>query len=584
MATEIITNINSVLEQKGIRVSAFFNQSAVDSTLYQFTNSGGWDLVYGQYIQILYGPSTELVGQIIDITADKVTLSGIPFWVFLPYEFESIIVLPPTAAFSYIDVNVVAAFNPVVIEMQRQDYKDNTLQSDWDGTYVSIKCGVNFDGETFIYPGYEVGAKIQVITESGFAEDFTILNISTLGGNVYATFDKLFSPFNPYFLAIINIYSRLNFYVTLKITDNSFNPKTRELRFTPNSKGIIRAEISGALRSLINLNYTNYSISEDEKRTEDSNLYSPFYFATKDNWIGSDEDWVEYYSAEDVKYCIAGAFQIGDLNNGYYNKYFANNLGSSFHSDYMPQWITQFENPNYFYGFPFTISFLGNQLINSGFEDYFVRFKITKNDGTSETFDSPNFISYDFICLNRLNIQEILKSELESGLAERAKKIQIRFGRVNSGIFLDCLAPITLNFKRVIEQSCNTFYVRWINTLGGWDYWLFEHKIYEALKVDNGNNYESYFDTISGISDFENVTFKNVSPAVQVGSNTLTKNEAEGLKILPTSPKVYWYNEEISKWIGVIVEPGTFQIRSTKEDYFNVELTFVKPKFFNQFA
>jgi hypothetical protein len=126
--------------------------------------------------------------------------------------------------------------------------------------------------------------------------------------------------------------------------------------------------------------------------------------------------------------------------------------------------------------------------------------------------------------------------------------------------------------------------VRWINTLGGWDYWLFEGKIYEGLKVENGNNYESYFDNISDTKDFENVTFKNVSPAVQVGSNTLTKNEAEGLKILPTSPKIYWYNEELSKWIGVRVEPGTFNIRSTKDDYFNVELTFVKPKYFNQFA
>ena len=126
--------------------------------------------------------------------------------------------------------------------------------------------------------------------------------------------------------------------------------------------------------------------------------------------------------------------------------------------------------------------------------------------------------------------------------------------------------------------------MRWLNTLGGWDYWLFEHKIYEALNVENGNNYESYFDSISAISDFENVTFKNVSPAVQVGSDTLTKNEAEGLKVLTTSPKIYWYNEEFSKWIGIIIQPGTFNIRSSKDNYFNVELTFVKPKYFNQFA
>lgn len=583
MATEIITNIGSTLEQKGNRISADFEQSEIDGTYYQFLNPYGLAYLVGQSIQLLYG-STEVVGNIINITDNKITLDYPLYSTFLPLSFTGIIVLPPSVQSTPLQVNVVAAFNPVVIEMQRQDFKYNTQQSDWNGDYVSILCGYNFDDNLQISPGFEVGAIIQLITPSGAAEDFTILDISIYGISVFATFDKLFSAFNPYFLAIINFYSRLNFYTTLKITDNSFNPKVRELRFTPDKNGKIRAEISGALRSLINLNFTNFEISENEPRTEEKNLYSPFYFATKDNWIGSNEDFIEYYAAEDIKFTIAGAFQLGDLNNGYYNKYFANTLGSEFHSDYMPQWITQFETPSYFYGFPFTLSFLSNININLGFEDLFIKFIITKADGTVETIDTSNFIYYDFVCLNRLNIVELLGSILPDGYSEIIKKIKIRFGRIDSGIFLDCLAPINLNFKRSLEQSCNTFYVRWINTLGGWDYWLFEHKIYEALKVDNGNNYESYFDTISGISDFENVTFKNVSPAVNVGSNTLTKNDAEGLKILTTSPKIYWYNEEISKWIGVIVEPGTFQIRSSKDDYFNVELTFVKPKFFNQFA
>ena len=573
MATEIITNINSVLEQTGVRATAFFQQSAVDGTLYQFTNSGSWDLVYGQYIQLLYGPSTELVGQIIDITGDKVTLSGIPFWVFLPFEFTSTIVLPPAAKYVNFDVRTVAAFNPVVIEMQRQDFKDNSFQSDWNGTYVAVDGGALIDE-------FVVGETIELSSEGGYIGTFEILNID----GTEVTINKTWSLFNPFFLAIINFPNRINFYVTLRITNNALVPVYRDLRFTPNPEGIIRAEISGALRSLINLNFTENLIDPTAIRTDETNLSTPFYFATKDNWIGSGESWVEYYAAEDVKFAVAGAFQIGDPYNGYYNKYFANPEGTYFHSDYMPKWITQFENPVYFYGFPFTLSFLANSSINSGYEDYFARYKITNADGTFATFDSPNFIFSDFISLTRLNIAEILLPDLISGLDQRAKKIEFRFGFLNSGIFNDVLAPITINFKRSVEQSCNTFYVRWLNTLGGWDYWLFEGKIYEGVKVENGNNYESYFDAISSISDFENVTFKNVTPAVLFGSNAIKKNDAEGLKVLPTSPKVYWYNEEFSKWIGVIVEPGTFNIRSTKDDYFNVELTFIKPKYFNQFA
>ena len=583
MATQIITNINSVLEQRGIRVNVNFIQSTFNPIKYQFSYSGAANLNIGDRIIILYSSIITIESEVINITGLNVTVDNPGFALLYPPSFESDIILPPSAASTEIDVNVVAAFNPVVIVMQRQDYSDNTKQSLFNGTYISIPCGTIVMGEYVINPGYEVGAIIQVISGSGVAANYEILNILSSGGILYATFKKVWSVFNPFFPAIVNILSRLNFYVILKITDNAVvNPQTRELRFTPGASGMMRAEISGALRSLINLNFTEDLINPNAIRIEETNLYSAFYFATKDNWIGSSESFITYYAPEDVKFAIAGAFQIGDPANGYYNKYFANTIGSFYYPEYMPQWITQFANPVFFAGFPFTLSFLGNSGLTD-FEDYIIRYTIQDANGFSNTYDSDPFVFTEFICLDKINIPEVLTTHL-GAIAATGKKVTIRFGRLYLGELLDCLAPITLNVKRPIEQSCNTFYVRWMNTLGGWDYWLFEHKIYEALKVENGNNYVSYFDNISGISDFENVTFKNVSPAVQVGSDTLTSNEAEGLKILTTSPKVYWYNEEFSKWIGVIVEPGTFNIRSTKDNYFNVELTFVKPKYFNQFA
>jgi hypothetical protein len=582
MATEIISNINSVLVQGGKRSFVNFSQSTFNPAFYQFGLISG-TLFIGDTIYIQYG-TTQLNGVVIDMTAGNITINNIPYNVFLPPTFSALATFPPTAQDNNFDVRTVAAFNPVVIEMQRQDYFDNTLQSTFNATYIMIPCGVVYLGEWVVNPGYEVGAIIQVISGSGVAENYEILNILSSGGILYATFNKVWSVFNPFFPAIVNILSRLNFYVILKITDNAVvNPQTRELRFTPDASGMMRCEISGALRSLINLNFTIDSIDPNAIRTEETNLYTPFYFATKDNWIGSAESFITYYDPEDVKFAVAGAFQIGDPNNGYYNKYFANDAGSAFYPESMPQWVTQFENPVHFVNFPFTLSFLGNSDLSPS-EDFEIRYKITKANGTFYSGVVSGIIFTDFICLAKLNIFEALSDAYTAGVMNDAKSILFRFGRVESIYFFDCLAPITINVKRPIEQSCNTFYVRWINTLGGWDYWLFEGKIYEGLKVENGNNYESYFDNISDISDFENVTFKNVTPVVQVGSSTLTKNESEGLKILTTSPKIYWYNEELSKWIGVRVEPGTFNIRSTKDDYFNVELTFVKPKYFNQFA
>ena len=571
MATEITTNINSVLEQTGIRDNVNFVQSTFNPAFYQFSFAVPGNLNAGDSITLLYSPTTTISGIIIDITGFNVTIDTIPFGVYLPSSFSSIIVLPPTGGTFNFDVRVVAAFNPVVIEMQRGDFRDNSFQSTWNGTYVAIDGGV-------LINEFVVGETIELSSAGGYIGTFTILNIT----GTEVTFNKTFSMFNPFFLAIINFPARLNFYVTLRITKDTGETTYRDLRFTPNSEGIIRAEISGALRSLINLSFTD-AVSPNMYREDDTNLFSSFYFATKDNWIGSGESFIEYYEANDVKYTIAGAFQIGDLKNGYYDKYFANTEGNYIYPELMPQWITQFEKPTFFVGFPSSISFLAiRDLEPHG--DFIVRYKVTFSDGSYVEYDTTLFNFYQFICLSRLNLNQVFTDIIGDESINAAKTIYFRFGKIDNGFFFDCLAPITFNVKRPIEQSCNTFYVRWLNTLGGWDYWLFEGKIYEGFKVENGNNYESYFDNISDTKDFENVTFKNVSPAVQVGSNTLTKNEAEGLKVLPTSPKIYWYNEEFSKWIGVRVEPGTFNIRSTKDDYFNIELTFVKPKYFNQFA
>ena len=571
MATVITKDINSVLEQRGIRIeNVEFVRSTFNPAFYQFEYLAAINLNIGDKIIITYG-TTILSGFIIDIDGTNFTIDSIPYLVFLPATFIATIIPPPTAISEDIDVSVVAAFNPVVIEMQRTDF---TYQLYVPGgvNYYVFNAGANagqFVANTFI----------QILDFEGVPNWFPRINIVSIVGTIVRLQLNLISGL-PTPTISFNIESRLNFYATLRITENRTQSVYRDLRFTPNQYGFIRAEISGALRSFLNLNYSE-PISETDILINEENLSIGFYFSVLENWIGSSNS---FPAGGEVKTCIGGAFQIGDPNNGYYNNYYGNTFGTDFFPDLMPQWLTQFKEPVFFPLFPFTLSFLGNEQMNIGYEDYLVRYKITQANGSSTINDSPNFVTTEFISLAKLNITEIVYTDFVAGEINKAKKMEIRFGRIESGLFLDAFAPITINVKRPLEQSCNTFYVRWLNTLGGWDYWLFEGKIYEALKVENGNNYESYFDEISSISDFENVTFKNVSPAVQVGSSTVTKNEAEGLKILATSPKVYWYNEEISKWIGVIVQPGTFNIRSTKDDYFSIELTFVKPKYFNQFA
>jgi hypothetical protein len=570
MPTIIEQNIKSKKQQKGIRTSVSFIRSTFNLAYFQFNYDDAGLLNVGDKVFVLFSVNNYIETEIINITGNDVTIDTMLF-VMYPATFTRFVVLPPDVGLNVeMDVSVVAAFNPVVITMVRNDF--------------SFLLTINTDTDKYVFDAGADAAQfvpdtfIQIVYWQEIPNYYPRIKISSVVGTiVYLDLDYI-PPLNSTTI-VFNLESRLNFYIVLRITENRTNSVFRDLRFTPDKYGNIRAEISGALRSFLNLNYTEPDL-ETDILTNEENLSIGFYFSILEKWIGSNNS---FPSGGAIKTCIAGAFQIGDPNNGYYDKYYGNPEGTLVYPDLMPQWITQFENPVYFYGFPFTLSFLGNETMYD-YENYFVRLTFTWYDGSITTHITQPFVTSEFIGLAKLNIALILSDPLILYYVQNSKKIEIRFGRGESGLFLDAFAPITLNVKRSIEQSCNTFYVRWLNTLGGWDYWLFQGKIYEALNVENGNNYINYFDEISTISDFENVTLKNVSPAIQVGSNTLTRNEAEGLKVLPTSPKVYWYNEELSKWIGVIVEPGTFNIRSTKEDYFNVELTFVKPKYFNQFA
>ena len=570
MATIITQNINSVRVQKGARAFATFVRSTFNNTFYQFEPLGTFPLDVGDKIILLFSDTIVVETEIINVNGNQYTINTFFYLPFLP-TFARFIILPPYKTSSSLNVDTVAAFNPVVIEMERTDFVYELSVDTEQDTYV-FDAGANVNQ-------FVVNTFIQITEFVGIPNWFPRINIYSIVGTV-VHLQWSYIPGFPNPTVSFNVESRLNFYIVLRITENQTNSVYRDLRFTPDKYGKIRAEISGALRSFLNLNYTE-PVNETDILINEFNLSTGFYFSILEKWIGSSNS---FPPSNDIKFCVGGAFQIGDPNNGYYNDYFGNFYGSSFYPEYMPKWLTQFENPVYFYGFPFTISFLSNSTMNYGYEDYIARVQFIQRDGSIDYFDSATFVSSDFISLAKLNIAELLFSPLAGGLDQRTKTILFRFGRIESNMFLDAFAPITFNFKRSIDQSCETFYVRWLNTLGGWDYWLFEHKIYDALNVENGDNYESYFDSISAISDYENVTFKNVTPAVQVGSDTLTKDEAEGLKVLPTSPKIYWYNENISKWIGVIVEPGTFNIRSTKENYYNVELTFIKPKYFNQFA
>lgn len=130
-----------------------------------------------------------------------------------------------------------------------------------------------------------------------------------------------------------------------------------------------------------------------------------------------------------------------------------------------------------------------------------------------------------------------------------------------------------------LETHCvpsNPFYVRWINNLGGWDYWMFSFR--QNIEKDIASQ-QTYSPTVldqetatSSINEY----YKTAEKTITVGAEGLSLNEFECLSRIPYSNRIEYYDKGKDKWFGMITESGSSDndTRST-EKY--IEFTFSLP-------
>jgi hypothetical protein len=467
-------------------------------------------------------------------------------------------------------VRTVAAYNPITVELIRKDFTGTTIQSVALPLYESIDLGslaAELSVGDFIY-----------VNASIMAGNFEVLDIT---GNV-VTFDFLWSVAGAQ-SGYFNILTRLNWYLTLRIQAATSVDDFVDLRLTPKGDGTMRAEISGAIQQFISLNFGaefgdplggGYTIYRSVFL-----LFASMMLNWKENWIGSDEAFTTRSSISDRFFALGGAFQIGDVNDGYYINYYANVEGEAGSSENLPLWLTRFPEPVYFEGFRFTKSWLSNNLLGNQNLYQLKKTYLTSN-GTvisTDTYSLGGATTYLYP-----TIIDVTSNPTVAPDPDNRRFIKLEIQRISDS--KNIITPLLCRYVPVSQQNCNTFYVRWLNDIGGWDYFLFENKVYEGDVITSQGEYETYFDSIASTSDYQNFVGKQTTPIARVGCDFVDENIAIGLRGLKSSPKVYWYNESISKWIGVKVQVGSFAFRTTKTSYSKVELTFELPRLLNQTA
>lgn len=148
--------------------------------------------------------------------------------------------------------------------------------------------------------------------------------------------------------------------------------------------------------------------------------------------------------------------------------------------------------------------------------------------------------------------------------------------------FNDGLNNVTmagLNFQlEKIQSYCEGTYLKWMNSFGGWNYWLF-YKGNESISVKELGSIDN---------DVNNLDF-TTSPNISLGSESsnniqlfqdnITPNEMLLLRDLLDSVKAYLFTgipftqSSSNDWLEVSVKGGTFRLSNSREKLNNLSLS-----------
>jgi hypothetical protein len=132
--------------------------------------------------------------------------------------------------------------------------------------------------------------------------------------------------------------------------------------------------------------------------------------------------------------------------------------------------------------------------------------------------------------------------------------------------------------KRIkIDHSCynNPVYLKWRNTLGGWDQWLFSGTQTDNLITEEiGEFQEPVWDIETAEKTSESLGM-NAGKTLILGADNLTLNQYNAIREILYSPKVYKIETDETKQV-VRVNKGTFNTE-TKNGLHSIEFEIILP-------
>lgn len=123
-------------------------------------------------------------------------------------------------------------------------------------------------------------------------------------------------------------------------------------------------------------------------------------------------------------------------------------------------------------------------------------------------------------------------------------------------------------------KSCilsNPLFMVWKNTLGGWDYWLFQKNQVESTITDSLGVFIKDYTSIADVTNPEEERGKTARGRIVLGAEGLTTQQKNGIKGILLSNAVYILNQDGTVNRKVQLIPGTFITGETQANVHSIE-------------
>ena len=470
-----------------------------------------------------------------------------------------------------------SAHLPIIFKFQRSDFTVQTVESAAGSPEaILVQLGeaplaeIQVGDEVYINSGVYVGIFTVIYVDGLMGElilDTPYLDVDTIGGWV-----------NLAELKNWRLQIRILEYSTgepIELTDNTI--------FHPDSTGLVTADLHQYIKKLISF---IPDLAYDQVNVGDYGFGGAFNIQWKVLYTGGTGDFIEL-SDDNKHFFVNGVKQLQAL----YGNNFAEFVPDQ-DSGEEAKFLTAFEKPVFWPGYPWSISFIYPDNLQASPVLELIKLETYRDkNGNYISSSTEGILETESELLNHLMLEmtgydEDVRTIDISLLTDDVLYVDTDFVDED---YVEAIEEISLTETLPVEvdHDCkdNAVYLRWINRMGGLDYWLFHFSQPENLTTGSEDLSEKYIEDVEDADTKEFVVSLEAQPTRILQADNLTLQQRRGLEHLLTSPQVMMLtdNESVpAKWQTIRIKRGTFNLGESRDTRYKLEIEILDATLFLQ--